>query len=95
MSGSQKKDQREDKHSSEAPSNFCPTSHGVIKEGIRSVQHGNRSAKSEKADLTSAFLIASDQRNKVWQPVMMRPPKEWLEDYDEWYCYCLQCKEKV
>lgn len=47
MSGSQKKDQEEDKHSSEAPSNFCPTSHGVIKEGIRSVQHGNRSAKSE------------------------------------------------
>lgn len=45
------------------------------------------------ADLTSAFLIASDQQNKVWQPVMMRPPKEWLEDYDEWYC--LQCKEKV
>ena len=44
-----------------------------------------------KADLTSAFLIASDQGDKTGQPVMMKPPKEWLEDYEE--LYLLQPKE--
>eukprot|EP00435_Cladocopium_sp_Y103_P065142 s324_g27.t1 len=44
-----------------------------------------------KADLTSAFLIANDQGDRTGQPVMMKPPKEWLEDYDE--LYLLQPKE--
>ena len=37
-----------------------------------------------KADLTSAFLIAKDGGDKQGQPVFMRPPKEWLEEYDTW-----------
>eukprot|EP00435_Cladocopium_sp_Y103_P041544 s171_g11.t1 len=44
-----------------------------------------------KEDLTSAFLIANDQGDRTGQPVMMKPPKEWLEDYDGWYL--LQPKE--
>ena len=44
-----------------------------------------------KSDLTSAFLIAADQGDRTGQPVMMKPPEECLEEYDEWLL--MQSKE--
>ena len=44
-----------------------------------------------KADLTSAFLIASDQGDDKGQPVMMRRPSELLDDYEDWFA--MQPKE--
>ena len=37
-----------------------------------------------KADLTSAFLIARDGGDEKGQPVCMKPPREWLDHFDEW-----------
>ena len=82
--------QPEDKNSLETPSNFCPTPHGCSRK-LLEVYSLVKGVPRVKADLTSAFLIAEDQGDKRGQPVMMRPPEEWLDDYDEWYA--LQSKE--
>ena len=37
-----------------------------------------------KADLTSAFLIARDGGDEKGQPVCVKPPREWLDHFDEW-----------
>ena len=37
-----------------------------------------------KADLTSAFLIARDGGDEKGQPVCAKPPREWLDHFDEW-----------
>ena len=85
----------EDKNSSEAPSNFCPTPHGVSRK-VLEVYSLATGMPRVKADLTSAFLIASDQGDKRGQPVMMRPPQEWLEDYDDWYlCQNKEVQEEL
>ena len=72
----------EDKNSPETPSKFCPTPHGstwMFSENPRDLH------------LASAFLIASDQGDDKGQPVMMRPPSEWLDDYEDWFA--MQPKE--
>ena len=74
----------EDKNSSEAPSNFCPTPFGASRK-VLEVYSVSTGMPRCKADLTSAFLIAADQGDNKGQPVMMKPPKEWLEDHEEWY----------
>ena len=78
-----RKNQSEDKDSSETPSNFCPTPHEASKKMVEvySLLHN---LPRVKADLSSAFLIAKDQGDSKGQPVMMKPPQEWLEDYDVW-----------
>ena len=78
-----RKGNEEDRNSSEAPSNFCPTPQGCSRK-ILEVYSLVRSMPRVKADLTSAFLIAKDQGDSKGQPVMMKPPEEWLEDYDTW-----------
>ena len=85
-----RKGQDNDRNTSEAPSNFCPTPHGCSRK-LLEVYSMATGLPRVKADLTSAFLIANDQGDKTGQPVMMKPPKEWLEDYDDWYL--LQPKE--
>lgn len=72
-----------DRDSSEAPSNFCPTPHESSKKIIEvySLLHD---MPRVKADLSSAFLIAKDQGDSRGQPVMMKPPQEWIEEYDVW-----------
>ena len=85
-----RKGQDSDRNTSEAPSNFCPTPHGCSRK-LLEVYSMATGLPRVKADLTSAFLIANDQGDKTGQPVMMKPPKEWLEDYDDWYL--LQPKE--
>ena len=82
--------QKEDKNSSEAPSNFCPTPFAASRK-ILEVYSMSTGMPRCKADLTSAFLIAADQGDRTGQPVMMKPPEEWLEEYDEWLL--LQSKE--
>lgn len=74
----------EDKDSSEAPSNFCPTPHESSKK-ILEVYSLLRDMPRVEADLSSSFLIAKDQGDSKGQPVMMRPPQEWFEDYDVWF----------
>ena len=87
-----RKNQSEDKDSSETPSNFCPTPHEASKKMVEvySLLHNLPGAK---ADLSSAFLIAKDQGDSKGQPVMMKPPQEWLEDYDVWLVTVSQPKE--
>ena len=73
--------QAEDKNSSESPSNFCPTPHGCSRKILDSLKTG---FPRVKAGLSSAFLITRDQGDNRGQSVMMVPPREWLEQYDEW-----------
>ena len=80
-----RKNDNEDKNSSETPSNFCPTPHGCSKK-ILEVYSLLFGLPRVKADLSSAFLIAKDQGDKKGQPVMMKPPAEWLEECDIWLC---------
>ena len=82
--------QPEDKNSAESPSNFCPTPHGCSRK-LLEVCSLAKGVPRVKADLTSAFLIGEDQGDKRGQPVMVRPPVEWLDDYEEWYA--MQSKE--
>ena len=72
-----------DKNSSEGPNNFCPTpGHSTTKLlEIYSLYHN---FPRVKADLTSAFLIARDGGDEKGQPVCMKPPREWLDHFDEW-----------
>ncbi|CAE7358323.1 RE1 [Symbiodinium sp. CCMP2592] len=79
-----KKQDANERHSSEFPSNFCPTPHATSRKLLEVYSLATRMPRV-KADLSSAFLIAKDGGDAKGQPVMMRPPKEWLEDYDEWY----------
>ena len=79
-----KKQDANERHSSEYPSNFCPTPHATSRKLLEVYSLATRMPRV-KADLSSAFLIAKDGGDAKGQPVMMRPPKEWLEDYDEWY----------
>ena len=78
-----KKQSPEERLSSEQGTNFCPTPSSVTCKIIEvySLLH---QFPRVKADLTSAFLIAKDGGDKQGQPVFMRPPKEWLEEYDTW-----------
>ena len=61
----------EDKNSSEAPSNFCPTPFGASRK-VLEVYSVSTGMPRCKADLTSAFLIAADQGDNKGQPVMMK-----------------------
>ena len=79
-----KKQDANEKHNSEYPSNFCPTPHATSRKTLE-VYSLVTGMPRVKADLSSAFLIAKDGGDAKGQPVMMRPPKEWLEDYEEWY----------
>ena len=85
-----RKGQKEDKNSSETPSNFCPTPFAASRK-VLEVYSMSTGMPRCKADLTSAFLIATDQGDRAGQPVMMKPPEEWLEEYDEWLL--MQSKE--
>ena len=78
-----KKQTTEERHSSEGANNFCPTPHAVSRK-VLEVYSLKVGMPRVKADLTSAFLIAKDQGDDKGQPVMMRPPAEWLEDYESW-----------
>ena len=79
-----KKQEANEKHNSEYPSNFCPTPHATSRK-LLEVYSLTTKMPRVKADLSSAFLIAKDGGDAKGQPVMMKPPKEWLEEYDEWY----------
>ena len=79
-----KKQDANEKHNSEYPSNFCPTPHATSRKMLE-VYSLVTGMPRVKADLSSAFLIAKDGGDAKGQPVMMRPPREWLEDYEEWY----------
>ena len=78
-----KKQTSEERHSSEGANNFCPTPHAVSRK-VLEVYSLKTGLPRVKVDLTSAFLIAKDSGDDKGQPVMMRPPAEWLEEYDEW-----------
>ncbi|CAE7333376.1 RE1 [Symbiodinium microadriaticum] len=79
-----KKQEANEKHSSEYPSNFCPTPHATSRKLLEVYSLATQMPRV-KADLSSAFLIARDGGDARGQPVLMRPPKEWLEEYDEWF----------
>ncbi|CAE7242490.1 RE2 [Symbiodinium sp. CCMP2592] len=78
-----KRNSNEDKNSSEGQKNFCPTpGHSTCKMlEIYSLYHN---FPRVKADLTSAFLIARDQGDDKGQPVCMKPPREWLGNFEVW-----------
>ena len=78
-----KRNSNEDKNSSEGQNNFCPTpGHSTSKMlEIYSLYHN---FPRVKADLTSAFLIARDQGDDKGQPVCMKPPREWLDNFEVW-----------
>ena len=69
--------------SSEGPSNFCPTPHPASLK-ILEVYSLLKGFPRAKADLTSAFLIARDSGDDQGQPTCLRPPQEWLNEYDTW-----------
>ena len=73
----------EQRLSSEGPSYFCPTPHPASLKilEVYSLLHKYPRAK---ADLTSAFLIARDSGDDQGQPTCLRPPQEWLNDYEAW-----------
>ena len=78
-----KRNSNEDRNSSEGQNNFCPTpGHSTSKMlEIYSLYHN---FPRVKADLTSAFLIARDQGDDKGQPVCMKPPREWLDNFEVW-----------
>ena len=69
--------------SSEGTSNFCPTPHPASLKllEVYSLLH---KYPRVKADLTSAFLIARDSGDDQGQPTCLRPPKEWLDQFETW-----------
>ena len=73
----------EQRLSSEGQSNFCPTPHPASLKNLEVYSLLNRFPRA-KADLTSAFLIARDSGDDQGQPTCLRPPQEWLDDYDTW-----------
>ena len=69
--------------SSEGASNFCPTPHPASLK-LLEVYSLLRKYPRVKADLTSAFLIARDSGDDQGQPTCLRPPKEWLDQFETW-----------
>ena len=78
-----RKQTSEERHSSEGANNFCPTPHAASRK-VLEVYSLKTGLPRVKVDLTSAFLIAKDSGDDRGQPVMMRPPAEWLEEFDTW-----------
>ena len=65
-----KKQEANEKHSSEYSSNFCPTPH-VTSRKLLEVYSLVTKMPRVKADLSSAFLIARDGGDARGQPVLM------------------------
>ena len=78
-----KKAGNDNRNSSEGQNNFCPTPHAASRK-ILELYSMVKGFPRVKADLSSAFRIAKDGGDDQGQPVMMKPPTEWFENYDVW-----------